>query len=136
MPYIESTSDSRQRATGVQMAKSTTVQKARAPQGAKRVAQAFFDELETISDDKQTEVGKAAQAMIRETLIARRDKAKAAKLKSRASKAAPTGRQGTKAGSKTQPATSARKAPRRRRTALSQPEPGETQNGAENAGET
>jgi hypothetical protein len=118
------------------MAKTTAVQKARAPQGAKRVARAFLDELATIADDKQAEVGKAAQAMVRETLITRRDKAKAAKLKSRASKAAPTGRQGAKAGRKTLAATSARKAPRRRRTALSQPEPGETRNGAENAGET
>jgi hypothetical protein len=117
------------------MAKSTTVQKARAPQGAKRVAQAFFDELETISDDKQTEVGKAAQAMIRETLIARRDKAKAAKLKLRVLAGPATGRQGAIAGRKTRVATSARKAPRRR-TAFSQPEPGETENGAENAGET
>jgi len=113
------------------MARSTSAQRTRAPQGAKRVAQAFLDELATIADDKQAEVGKAAQLTVRETLISRRDKARAAKLKSRASKAAPTGRQGTKAGSKTEPATSARKAPQRRRTALSLPEPGETQNGAE-----
>ena len=73
------------------MAKTTAVQKARAPQGAKRVARAFLDELATIADDKQAEVGKAAQAMVRETLITRRDKAKAAKLKSRASKAASEG---------------------------------------------
>jgi hypothetical protein len=118
------------------MAKATTAQKARAPRGTKRVAQAFLDELATIAEDKQAEVGKAAQTMVREALITRRDKAKAAKLKSRASKAAPAGRQGNKAGSKTRTAASARKAPRRRRTALSQSEPGETRNGAESAGET
>jgi hypothetical protein len=74
------------------MAKSATAQKARAPQGAKRVAQAFLDELETIAEDKQADVGKAAQAMIRDALIARREKAKSAKAKSRASTAPESGR--------------------------------------------
>ena len=66
------------------MARATTDQKTRAPQGAKRVAQAFLDELATIAGDKQVEVGIAAQWMVRETLMARRDKAKAAKQKLRA----------------------------------------------------
>jgi hypothetical protein len=119
------------------MAKATTVQKARAPQGAKRVAQAFLDELATIADDKQVEVGKAAQSMVRETLISRRDKAKAAKQNLRASKAAPaTGRQGARVGRKTRMATSARKAPRQRRSASSQPDSGETQNTGEDTGKT
>ncbi len=71
------------------MAKAATGQQARAPQGAKRVAQAFFDELSTIAEDKQPEVGKAAQAMVREAMMARRDKAQANKAKLRAGKAAP-----------------------------------------------
>ena len=118
------------------MTRATTAQKARAPQGAKRVAQAFFDELATIADDKQAEVGKAAQAMVRETLITRRDRAKAAKQKLRASKATPpTGRPGANAGRKTRTA-SARKAVRQRRSASSQPGSGEAQQADENAGDT
>ena len=82
-------------------------------------------------------MGKAAQAMVRETLITRRDKAKAAKQKLRASKATPpTGRPGANAGRKTRTATSARKAVRRRRSASSQPGSGEAQQADENAGET
>jgi len=119
------------------MARATTTQKTRAPQGAKRVAQAFLDELATIAEDKQAEVAKAAQAMVRETLIARRDKAKAAKQKLRASKAAPPrGRPGARAGRKTRTATLVRKAVRQRRSASSQPGSGEAQQAAENAGET
>ena len=68
------------------MPKAATEQRARAPQGAKRVAQAFFDELQTIAEDKQAEVGKAAQAMVREMMMARRDKAKAAHRAFRQSK--------------------------------------------------
>jgi len=78
------------------LARTATDKRSRAPQGAKRVAQAFFTELETIAEDKQAEVGKAAQAMVRETMMARREKAKTAKAKiaqpkTRAGKAAPTG---------------------------------------------
>jgi hypothetical protein len=109
------------------MAKATTVQTARAPQGAKRVAQAFLDELATIADDKQAEVGKAAQSMIREALITRRNKAKAAKQRLRASNAAPAaGRRGTKAGRKKPATASVRKPPRQRRSGSSQPESDQT----------
>jgi hypothetical protein len=119
------------------MAKATTAQKARAPRGTKRVAQAFLDELATIAEDKQAEVGKAAQTMVREALITRRDKAKAAKLKLRASKAPPApSRQGAKTGRKTRAATLARKALRQRRSASSQPESGAMQNDTESGGET
>lgn len=118
------------------MAKATTVQKARAPQGAKRVAQAFLDELATIADEKQAEVGKAAQSMVREMLITRRDKAKAAKQKSRASGAAPAaGRRGVRPGRKLA-AASVRKPPRQRRSGSSQPKSDETQKNAENAGDS
>jgi len=119
------------------MAKATTAQKTRAPQGAKRVAQAFLDELATIADDKQADVGKAAQMMVRETLIARRDKAKAAKQKLRASKAAPPrGRPGGNAGRKTRTGAPVRKAVRQQRSASSQPESGAVQNDTESGGET
>jgi hypothetical protein len=119
------------------MAKATTVQKARAPQGTKRVAQAFLDELATIADDKQAEVGKAAQSLVRETLITQRDKAKAAKQKLRASNAEPAaGRRGAKAGRKKPAAASVRKPPRQRRGGSSQPESDETQKNTENAGQT
>jgi hypothetical protein len=119
------------------MARAATTQKTRAPQGAKRVAQAFLDELATIADDKQAEVAKAAQSMVRETLITRRDMAKATKQKLRASKAAPPrGRPGARAGRKTRTATPARRAVRRGRGASSQPGSGEAQQAAEDAGET
>ncbi len=137
IPYIASTPDSRHRSTGVQIARATTAQKTRAPQGAKRVAQAFLQELAAIADDKQAEVGKAAQSMVRETLIIRQDKAKAAKQKARASKAASApSRPGATGGRKTRAATPARKAPRQRRSASSQPESGAMQNDTESGGET
>jgi hypothetical protein len=109
------------------MAKSATAQKARAPQGAKRVAQAFLNELGTIAEDKQADVGKAAQAMIREALIARREKAKSAKAKSRASTAPESGR-GARGRRKAR-TSSARKATRPRLGGSSQSESGEEQNG-------
>ena len=109
------------------MAKSATAQKARAPQGAKRVAQAFFDALGSIAEDKQADVGKAAQAMIREALIARREKVKSAKAKARASTALKSGR-GAIGGRKAR-AASARKTTRQQRGRSSQPESGAEQNG-------
>ena len=109
------------------MAKSGTAQKARAPQGAKRVAQAFLNELGSIAEDKQADVGKAAQAIIREALIARREKVKSAKAKARASTALKSGR-GAKGGRSTRTA-SARKTTRQQRGRSSQPESGEEQNG-------
>jgi len=119
------------------MAKATTVQKARAPQGAKRVAQAFLDELATIADEKQAEVGKAAQSMVRETLITRRDKAKATKQKPRTSSAAPAADRGdARLRRKKAAAASVRKPPRQRRSGSSQPKSDETQKNTEIAGET
>ena len=56
---------------------------------AKRVAQAFFDQLATLAEDKQAEVGKAASSMVRETLMTRREKAKAYKSKLRNTKTTP-----------------------------------------------
>ena len=116
------------------MAKSATAQKARAPQGAKRVAQAFLTELGTIAEDKQAEVGKAAQAMIRDALTARREKAKSAKAKSRASTASESGR-GARGRRKARTAP-ARKATRRPRGESSQSEAGDEQNGTLDVGET
>lgn len=104
------------------MARTATDKRSRAPQGAKRVAQAFFTELETIAEDKQTEVGKAAQAMVRETMMARREKAKTAKAKTaqpktRAGKAGPirsgakaTTERATRGPARKRKATSARRA--------------------------
>ncbi len=71
------------------MAKANTDTRPRAPQGAKRVAQAFFNELKTIAEDKQAEVAKTAQAMVRETMMGRREQAKTAKAKLRAGRAVP-----------------------------------------------
>jgi len=112
------------------MPKTTTERRARAPQGAKRVAQAFLDELETIAEDKQAEAGKAAQAMIRETLMARREKARAAKAKLRPVKAA-KGKVRSNAERKTR--GSIRKAPRQRRS--SDKGSADAQETAETAGE-
>ena len=104
------------------MAKATTNQRARAPQGAKRVAQAFFNELSSIAEDKQADVGKAAQAMVRETMMVRRDKAKAAKAKLQAGKAAPArGKPGPKPGRKASGPTRGRKAGPTRRARSSEP---------------
>ena len=103
------------------MAKASTNQRARAPQGAKRVAQAFFDELSTIAEDKQAEVGKAAQGMVRETMMVRRDKAKAAKAKLQAGKAAPArGKPGPKPARKASGPTRGRKAGSTRRARSSE----------------
>ena len=104
------------------MAKAATQQRARAPQGAKRVAQAFFDELSTIAEDKQAEVGKAAQAMVRETMMVRRDKAKVAKAKMQAGKAAPArSKTGAKPARKASGPAPGRKAVSARRAKSSEP---------------
>jgi hypothetical protein len=96
------------------MVKAATAQRARAPQGAKRIAQAFFHELKTIADDRQAEVAKAAQAMVRETLMTRRESAKTAKSKLRAGKAAPAKRKtGVKSKRGTRGPMRGRKAPPR-----------------------
>ena len=91
------------------MARNVTGTKARAPQGAKRVAQAFLDELATIADDKQAAVARAAQGMIRETLAARKEKARAAKAKLKAPRKTSAPPRGKKA------ATAAPTRPRRSR---------------------
>src|SRR5690242_7488297 len=119
------------------MAKAATGQRTRAPQGAKRVAQAFFDELETVAEDKQADVAKAAQAMVRETLLARREKAKAAKAKLRAGKATPAKRK-TAAETERKPRQAARgrKAPRTQRARSAEPPSDDTQENAESAGES
>ena len=96
------------------MPKATTERRARAPQGAKRVAQAFLDELSTIAEDRQAEAGKAAQAMIRETLMARREKARAAKARQRPLKAAAKGKGPSNVERATRRSAPTRKASRQR----------------------
>ncbi len=119
------------------MAKAATGQRARAPQGAKRVAQAFFDELSTIAEDKQTEVGKTAQAMVREAMMARRDKAKANKAKLRAGKAAPVkSKTGAKPERKTNRPTRNRKAGPTRRARPSEPASDDSAEAAEAGGDS
>ena len=118
------------------MAKAATGQRARAPQGAKRVAQAFFNELETVAEDKQADVAKAAHAMVRETLMARREKAKAAKAKLRADKATPAKRKNAETERKTRQAARGRKAPRRQRARSAEPASDDTQENPESAGES
>jgi hypothetical protein len=56
----------------------------RAPRGAKPVSQAFFTALESLPDASRTAVARAAQAMIRDELKARREKLKAAAIKEKA----------------------------------------------------
>ncbi len=119
------------------MAKAAAQQRARAPQGAKRVAQAFFDELSTIAEDKQAEVGKAAQAMVRETMVVRRDKAKAAKAKLPAGRAAPSrGKPGPKPARKMSGPARGRKASPTRRARSSQPASDNAADTAEPGGES
>ena len=119
------------------MAKAEAKQRARAPQGAKRVAQAFFDELSTIADDKQAEVGKAAQAMVRETMMVRRDKAKAVKAKLQASKTAPArGKAAAKPPRKTSGPARGRKAGSARRGRSSEPASNTPADTAEAGGES
>jgi hypothetical protein len=118
------------------MAKATTEQRVRAPQGAKRVAQAFFSELETIAEDKQAEVGKAAQAMVRETMMARREKAKTAMAKTRTGAAGSARRTtSTKAARKTRGPARGPKA-RTRRATSSEPASADTQDTGRTAGES
>ena len=118
------------------MARATTEQRVRAPQGAKRVAQAFISELETIAEDKQAEVGKAAQAMVRETMMARREKAKSAKAKTRTGTAGSAKRTtSTKAARKTRGPARGPKA-KRRGARSSAPASAGTQETGETAGES
>jgi len=119
------------------MAKASSDKRPRAPQGAKRVAQAFFDELGTITEDKQAEVAKAAQAMVRETMMGRREKAKAAKTKMRASKAAPaTGKAGGEPERKLRGPKRRPNAAPTRRAKSSEPAPDDTHEPAEAAEES
>jgi hypothetical protein len=116
-----------------EMARATAERRTRAPQGAKRVAQAFFSELETVAEDKQAEVAKAAQAMVRETLMAKREKVKVAKAKMRAGRAAPAqGKTAARAERKTPGPSRGRKTPRPRGES-SEPAPEDPQ---ETAGES
>ena len=57
---------------------------ARAPRGTKPVSQAFFTALESIPEASRSAVAKAAQAMIRDELKARREKLKLAAVKEKA----------------------------------------------------
>lgn len=67
------------------MAKAETAA-TRAPRGTKPVSQAFFAALDSVPEPLRAAVAKAAQVMIRDELMLRREKVKtaAAKLKARA----------------------------------------------------
>ncbi len=56
----------------------------RAPRGTKPVSQAFFAALESIPESSRSAVAKAAQAMIRDEIKARREKLKIAAAKEKA----------------------------------------------------
>jgi hypothetical protein len=56
----------------------------RSPRGTKPVSQAFFTALDAVPDVQRTAVARAAQAMIRDELKTRREKAKAASAKEKA----------------------------------------------------
>ena len=62
----------------------TTTGTARAPRGAKPVAQAFLAALDSVPEGARSAVVKAAQMMIRDELKNRRDKLKAAAAKEKA----------------------------------------------------
>lgn len=61
---------------------------ARAPRGAKPVAQAFFAALDAVPEAARAAVARAAQAMIRDEARSRREKAKAAAARAKARKPA------------------------------------------------
>ena len=89
---------------------------ARAPRGTKPVSQAFFTALESVPEASRSAVAKAAQAMIREELKARREKLKiaAAKEKARQPVAAKVAAKPTVAkASPAKPAAKKRAAPKR-----------------------
>jgi hypothetical protein len=56
----------------------------RSPRGTKPVSQAFFNALDAVPEAQRAAVAKAAQAMIRDELKARREKARAASAKEKA----------------------------------------------------
>jgi hypothetical protein len=58
----------------------------RAPRGTKPVSQAFFAALDAVPEMTRSAVAKAAQAMIRDELKARREKIKAIAAKEKARK--------------------------------------------------
>jgi hypothetical protein len=58
----------------------------RAPRGTKPVSQAFFAALNAVPELTRSAVAKAAQAMIRDELKARREKIKASAVKEKARK--------------------------------------------------
>jgi hypothetical protein len=62
----------------------TTTGTARAPRGAKPVAQAFLAALDSVPEGARSAVVKAAQVMIRDELKNRRDKLKAAAAREKA----------------------------------------------------
>ena len=66
----------------------TTTGTARAPRGAKPVAQAFLAALDSVPEGARSAVVKAAQTMIRDELKNRRDKVKAAAAREKARGAA------------------------------------------------
>jgi hypothetical protein len=70
------------------MARAETTGTARAPRGAKPVAQAFLAALDSVPEAARSAVVKAAQMMIRDELKNRRDKLKAAAAKEKARGAA------------------------------------------------
>ena len=65
------------------MAKAETTT-TRAPRGSKPVIQAFFAALDAVPEATRSAVAKAAQAMIRDELKLRREKAKIAAAKAKA----------------------------------------------------
>jgi hypothetical protein len=62
----------------------TTTATARAPRGAKPVAQAFLAALDSVPEAARSAVAKAAQLMIRDEIKNRREKVKAAAAKEKA----------------------------------------------------
>ena len=93
---------------------------ARAPRGTKPVSQAFFAALESIPEASRSAVAKAAQAMIRDELKARREKLKIAAAKEKARQ--PVAAKAAKpAAAKASPAKSPAKSAAKKRAAPKRP---------------
>src|SRR4051812_6688582 len=95
------------------MAKTDTAS-ARAPRGTRVVSQAFFTALDAVPEASRSAVAKAAQAMIRDEMKGRRDKAKATAAKEKARRPVAAKQAGKKA--EPQPANDATPAQPKRRS--------------------
>ncbi len=103
------------------MAKDPT---ARAPRGTRTVAQAFFQAVDEIPEDRRAEVVRAALGLIRDQIKEAREKALAAKQK----------QAGAKQAAKKQPSKKAARRKQAKRAASPMPEPRQDETTSEEGG--